>query len=148
MDNYEFWPEGSVVPGSACVYEKEDAEKNILIGVTLLSSAADEYVHKSRNAGFPARIIRYNAQKFREDQVNRGKIENAMKLIQKQLKERIIYCFSNTFSILMHLKVMRVFVDGVLRFGIPPQFYLGIVQPSKNKEKALTGAMISTFADG
>jgi hypothetical protein len=35
----------------------------------------------------------------------------------------------------MHLKVMRVFIDGVLRFGIPPKFYIGILKPSKAQEK-------------
>jgi len=35
----------------------------------------------------------------------------------------------------MHLKVMRAFIDGVLRFGIPPRFYIGIVKPAKGYEK-------------
>jgi hypothetical protein len=32
----------------------------------------------------------------------------------------------------MHLKIMRTFVDGVLRFGIPPKFFIGIIKPGKN----------------
>jgi hypothetical protein len=35
----------------------------------------------------------------------------------------------------MHLKVMRAYIDGVLRFGIPPRFYLGIVKPGKGRDK-------------
>jgi hypothetical protein len=30
---------------------------------------------------------------------------------------------------------MRAFIDGVLRFGIPAMFTLGIVYPLKNQEK-------------
>ena len=34
----------------------------------------------------------------------------------------------------MHLKVMKIFIDGVLRFGIPPNFFLGIIRPEKNQD--------------
>ena len=47
----------------------------------------------------------------------------------------------------MHLKVMRVFIDGVLRFGIPPRFYIGIVRPAKGQEKTVLQKLSETFAD-
>lgn len=43
-------------------------------------------------------------------------------------------CFHNfqeLFSALIHLKVMRTYVDGVLRFGIPPKFFMGVVKPTR-----------------
>lgn len=147
LQNYEFWPEGSVVPDSACINERTDTEGNVLIGVTVLSSAADEFVSKSRNLGFTCKVVKYNLEKFKEDQVNRGKIENAYNYLQKQLKQRVIFSYSTAFTILMHIKVMRVFVDGVLRFGIPPQFFLAVTQPYKNRDKQLIEEMIKSFAE-
>jgi V-type H+-transporting ATPase subunit C len=47
----------------------------------------------------------------------------------------------------MHLKVMRVFIDGVLRFGIPPRFFIGIIKPNKGYEKAVLAKLCDTFAD-
>ena len=47
----------------------------------------------------------------------------------------------------MHLKVMRAYIDGVLRFGIPPKFYLGIIRPAKGQDKKLLNEMMSQFAD-
>jgi hypothetical protein len=47
----------------------------------------------------------------------------------------------------MHLKVMRVFIDGVLRFGIPPKFYIGIVRPPKGSEKPALEKLSQAFAD-
>jgi hypothetical protein len=35
----------------------------------------------------------------------------------------------------MHLKIMRAYIDGVLRFGIPPNFFIGVIRPAKGKEK-------------
>jgi hypothetical protein len=37
----------------------------------------------------------------------------------------------------MHLKVIRAYIDGVLRFGIPPKFFVGIVMPKKGVEKQI-----------
>ena len=47
----------------------------------------------------------------------------------------------------MHLKVMRTYIDGVLRFGIPPKFYLGIIKPGKGQEKKITTGLMEAFAD-
>lgn len=47
----------------------------------------------------------------------------------------------------MHLKVMRAFIDGVLRFGIPPRFYIGILKPVKGYEKQVLQRLSETFAD-
>jgi len=147
LENYEFWPEGSVVPNSACVNERQDQEGNVLVGVTVLATAADEFVGKCRNNGFTCKPVLYNLDKFKEDQVNRGKVENAFNYLHKQLKQRVIFSYSTAFTILLHLKAMRAFVDGVLRFGIPPQFFLGVVQPFKNREKQLNEVMIQNFAE-
>jgi V-type H+-transporting ATPase subunit C len=48
---------------------------------------------------------------------------------------------------LLHLKVMRVFIDGVLRFGIPPRFFIGTLFPQKGKEKNIVEKLITLFAD-
>ena len=48
---------------------------------------------------------------------------------------------------LMHLKIMRTYIDAVLRFGIPPKFFLGIIEPNKGRDKAIIDSMIKVFAD-
>ena len=57
------------------------------------------------------------------------------------------YNFQELFTALVHLKIMRTYVDGVLRFGIPPKFYLGIVKPNKNAEKKILDKMLNVFAE-
>ena len=47
----------------------------------------------------------------------------------------------------MHLKVMRVFIDGVLRFGIPPKFYIGVIKPNKGQEKLVLKRLSETFSE-
>lgn len=42
---------------------------------------------------------------------------------------------------------MRAYIDGVLRFGIPPKFYIGIVKPTKGREKTVLAQMSESFCD-
>ena len=51
--------------------------------------------------------------------------------MKSQLSNKSYFAFSELFMALMHLKVMRTYIDGVLRFGIPPKFYIGIMKPGK-----------------
>jgi V-type H+-transporting ATPase subunit C len=44
--------------------------------------------------------------------------------------------FKELFVALVHLKVMRTYIDGVLRFGIPPKFFLGVIKPSAKVNEA------------
>jgi V-type H+-transporting ATPase subunit C len=41
--------------------------------------------------------------------------------------------FQDLFQALVHLKIMRTYIDGVLRFGIPPEFLMGVIKPENSK---------------
>jgi hypothetical protein len=47
----------------------------------------------------------------------------------------------------MHLKIMRVFIEGVLRFGIPPKFYMGIIKPSRAQDKKIMDRLLANFSE-
>lgn len=47
----------------------------------------------------------------------------------------------------MHLKVVRAYIDGVLRFGIPPKFFIGVVMPRKGAERSVLNDMMNVLAD-
>jgi len=70
-----------------------------------------------------------------------------MRYLNAHLASRSYYAFSELFIALMHLKVMRGYIDGVLRFGIPPMFYMGILRPTKGMEKKLLEHMSNSFCD-
>lgn len=67
-------------------------------------------------------------------------------LNMKLLKECRAF-FGELFQALMHLKVMRVFIDGVLRFGIPPKFFLCVLKAEKDKDKKIMDNLSNYFAE-
>ena len=49
----------------------------------------------------------------------------------------------------MHFKVIRAYIEAVIRFGIPPRFWLGVVTPRKGAEKQILWDMMHvTAAEG
>jgi len=67
----------------------------------------------------------------------RIELEHKIEQLKTAVANRSYYSFSELFIALMHLKVIRTYIDGVLRFGIPPTFYMAIIKPHKNMEKKL-----------
>lgn len=45
--------------------------------------------------------------------------------------------FSDAFIAWIHLKCMRIYVEGVLRYGVPPCFSTFLLKPIPSKEKKL-----------
>jgi len=54
--------------------------------------------------------------------------------------------FSESFQILVHLKVMRLFVESVLRYGLPAEYLGIIVKPEPKVAKKLFTTLQTTFA--
>ena len=48
---------------------------------------------------------------------------------------------------LMHLKVIRAYIEGVLRFGIEKKFMIGVVCPRKNTERLILTQMTEVLAE-
>ena len=42
---------------------------------------------------------------------------------------------------------MRTYIDGVLRFGIPPKFYVAIMKPNKGSDQKIFDKMTSLFGE-
>ena len=55
--------------------------------------------------------------------------------------------FSDMYRGLIHLKTMIVFIEGVLRFGIPPKFFMGVIQPKPKMEQKVFKNLEVQFAE-
>ena len=70
-------------------------------------------------------------------------VDNATKL----LKKSGLQAFEVVFATLMHMKVVRAYIDGVLRFGIPPKFYIGLLVPKPKADRLILQEMSDVLAD-
>lgn len=108
---------------------------------------AKEYCEKAKTHGLLIRQFDFNPEKFKEELKELTKIEHALQLANNKLTTKSFYAFSELYIALVHLKVMRVFIDGVLRFGIPITFAIAIIRPNPSQDKAILDTLNQQFID-
>ncbi|KAG9288502.1 hypothetical protein G9A89_015708 [Geosiphon pyriformis] len=121
-----------VVPRSS-IKIKEDDEYG-LFTVTLFKRVVEDFVHKCREEKFIYKDFKYDE----------GEIENHRKQLQeigeteKELSSTLLRLartnFGEVFSSWIHLKALRVYVESVLRYGLPPDFMSAIIKPKPKLE--------------
>ncbi len=52
------------------------------------------------------------------------------------------------FSCYMHVLVVRLFVESILRYGLPPHFQAAVVRPGEKSEGRLRAELDNTFGGG
>jgi V-type H+-transporting ATPase subunit C len=53
--------------------------------------------------------------------------------------------YGEAFSALVHLLVVRLFVESILRYGLPPAFLAAVVRPAHKQEARLRAALAAAF---
>jgi len=135
------------IPRSAKFLDIEDKDGNQLWRIIIMREKLEEYIVEGRKQGLTLRKFTYNYEQYQKELQQRTELENKVELMKTTLAKKSLYAFSELYIALIHLKVMRAFIDGVLRFGIPARFYIGIVQPNKGQEKQLLQSLNDKFDD-
>jgi len=126
---------GGVVPGSATLLG-DDADNN-LYGIVLFRKLANDFKQEARKRKWTVRDWTFN-----KDAVSSG-VEEQNKQESKRVKQRdnlIRWCrlnFAEAFIAWAHLKSIRVFVETILRYGLPADFTAILLEPSKKQDKKL-----------
>ncbi len=111
-----------------------------------MTNQIDDYINKGKKEGYTLKKFVYDHEKYQQELHQRTALETFVNKKKTELASRCYHGFSELFIALMHLKVIRVFIDGVLRFGIPPRFYIGIIKPSKGMEREVLKKLNHAFA--
>lgn len=126
-----------VVPRSAI--QIADDSEYILYGVTLFKKYVAEFVSKSREAKWTPRDFTYSpaiVSSLRKEQ------QEATDTEKKSFAEVIRLsrtAYGDIFKGLIHLKAIRIYVESILRYGLPPNFLINSIyinNSSKSPEKA------------
>ena len=117
-----------VVPRSSMQVAKDD--EFTLYAVTTFKKFSSEFAHKCREQRWTPRDYKY---------VEGGKEEEAKEVESLAKEERKVWGealrlgrtgYSETAMIWIHVLALQVFVETVLRYGLPLDFVCGLVQVS------------------
>ncbi|KAI6045119.1 ATPase V1 complex subunit C [Pisolithus marmoratus] len=114
---------GMIVPRSSMLIASDD-EYN-LFSVVLFKRVHDEFVQKCRENKFIVRDFVYSEESIAKEREDLTVADATEKELWTELLRVSRTNFSESFQILVHLKILRLFVESVLRYGLPAD-YMGL----------------------
>lgn len=106
-----------------------------MYSVVLIRKIAGDFENACRKRKWVVRHFEYDESKFELSQLERGKLEERRDTLRRELLDWCKMGFSECFSSWIHLKAIRVFVETVLRYGLPPRFCSVLLKVDKNEKK-------------
>jgi len=131
-----------VLPRSSKILT-EDTEYG-LFSVTLFKRVVEDFKNIAREK-------RFTVREFKLDEESKSGKEERNKLItekDRQKRNLTRWCktnFAEAFVAWAHLKAIRVFVESVLRYGLPVNFQAILMQPNKREDKGLRNVLAEMF---
>ncbi|KII93439.1 hypothetical protein PLICRDRAFT_49486 [Plicaturopsis crispa FD-325 SS-3] len=133
-----------VVPRSSKVITSDS--EFTLFGVVIFRKVHDEFVQKSRENKFIVRDFVYAEELLAKQREELETADTTEKELWTELLRLSRTNFSESFQILVHLKVVRLFVESVLRYGLPANYVGLIIKPEPKATKKTLGLLTNHFA--
>lgn len=134
-----------VVPRSSRMIA-EDQEFQ-LWSVTVFKRVVDDFKNASREHKFIVRDYVYDPEANIKSENEKKEMEAELKKQWSRLVQWGKTYFSETFTSWIHIKAVRLFVESVLRYGLPANFQGALLEPAKKKEKNLRQALDQMYAE-
>jgi len=124
-----------VVPRSSKKVSEDN--EHVLFTVTLFTKVVDEYKLHARENKFVVRDFTYNEEELTAGKNELSKLINDKKKHFGPLVRWLKVNFSECFICWAHVKAIRVFVESVLRYGLPVNFQAMVIHPNKKSGRRL-----------
>ncbi|XGW25956.1 hypothetical protein V3C99_006956 [Haemonchus contortus] len=124
-----------VVPGSTQLITEEG--EHALYSVTLFKKVIDEFKNIARENKFIVRDFVYDEESMKAGKSERDKLVAEKQRQYAPLIRWLKINFGEIFAAYIHVKALRVFVESVLRYGLPVNFQAALVEPTKGSQKKL-----------
>ncbi|XP_062429016.1 V-type proton ATPase subunit C 2 isoform X1 [Rhea pennata] len=132
-----------VVPRSTKMIA-EDAEGG-LFTVTLFRKVMDDFKAKARENRFMVREFYFDEKELKCEKEELMKLASDKKQQYGPLLRWLKVNFSEAFVAWIHVKALRVFVESVLRYGLPVNFQAMLLQPNRKSVKRLRDVLNVVF---
>ncbi|KAJ2238470.1 Vacuolar ATP synthase subunit C [Coemansia sp. RSA 1722] len=133
-----------VVPRSTQLVAEDPEYK--LYSVVLFKRVLDEFSNKARDAKFIVRDFVYDQEAVERDRLNAMEIVEQEQELLDNITEWLRGSFGDVVAAWMHIKALRVFVESILRYGIPPDFLPVLVRPPAKQASKIKQQLADFYA--
>ncbi|KAG1757907.1 ATPase V1 complex subunit C [Suillus lakei] len=122
-----------VVPRSSSLIASDS--EYTLFGVVVFKRVHDQFVQKCRENKFIFRDFVYSEEQIAKEGEELEIADTTEKELWTELLRLSRTNFSESFQILVHLKILRLFVESVLRYGLPANYVGLAIRPEPKYTK-------------
>lgn len=141
LKKYETFCE-KVIPQSAKHFKSlDDKDGNMLWRVVLFRSVAEDFKKACRERRYTPRDFEYSEESYKKLLQQREAIDDTVKRQHDRVRGLCQASWSDCMVAWIHIKAMRVFVESVLRFGMPPRFASFVVVPTAGQQTNVRKAL-------
>ena len=115
----------------------EDREGNKVYSTVVHLPQSEDVIKACRKAGFTAKVFTYDRATWEAERIELETLGEQYQNKRKHINQVSTDLFQDCMIGLMHLKVIRAYIEGVLRFGIEKRFMIGLVCPKKGAERQI-----------
>ncbi|KAG2429226.1 hypothetical protein HXX76_010996 [Chlamydomonas incerta] len=146
------WEEGYekmcnyVVPRSS-THIAEDNDYSV-VSVMLFKRVLDDFKAAARSKGYQVREYHAPAEGAELTTAQAEQLKKDVEQKKNALEQWCKTAYGEAFSCYMHVLVVRLFVESILRYGLPPSFQAAVVRPQEKSETRLRLELETTFGGG
>ncbi|XP_058807945.1 V-type proton ATPase subunit C [Phymastichus coffea] len=133
-----------IVPRSSQMITQD--QEYALFTVTLFKKVIEEFKLHAREKKFIVRDFEYNEEALAAGKNELTKLATDKKKQFGPLVRWLKVNFSECFCAWIHVKALRVFVESVLRYGLPVNFQAILLRPNKKSTKRLRDVLNQLYA--
>lgn len=115
-----------IVPRSAQLIDSDD--EFTLYAVTTFKKHSSEFIHKCRESKWTPRDFKYKEGGRQEEQKEVERVEKDVIKVKGEALRLGRTAWGEAVMSWVHVLALRVFVETVLRYGLPLQFVCGLVR--------------------
>merc|ERR1712127_190076 len=123
----------------------EDGEQ-VMVNVTMFQKVVDTFKMKCRDRKYIVREFKYDEQAIARENDQIKALEQNKKDKFGPLVRWLKINFSEACTAWIHVKALRLFVESVLRYGLPVNFQACIMKPQKKSAKRLRETLENLYS--
>ncbi|KAF9897942.1 Vacuolar ATP synthase subunit C [Lobosporangium transversale] len=132
-----------VVPRSSQKIAEDDEYG--LFTVTLFRRIAEDFTNKCREERFIVRDFKYSPDAIEEQRRELEEVDASEKELWATILRLAKTNFGEVFQAWTHLKSLRVFVESVLRYGLPPDFVGFTIKPKPKQDQKILDILTAQY---
>ncbi|KAF8521475.1 ATPase V1 complex subunit C [Gautieria morchelliformis] len=133
-----------VVPRSSTQISSDD--DYTLFSVVVFKRVHDEFAQKCRENKFILREFTFSEDAVEKQREELRATETSERELWAELLRLARTNFSEAYQILVHLKIVSLFVESVLRYGLPAEYVVLVLKPDPKHAKKALSLLISHFS--